>query len=209
MRIVAIADTHFPFSPDKIPEGDVLVHAGDLMYTGDINEWYPLLDCLGNLQSKFEHIIYVPGNHDIHVELFTSMARIELNKRGVQMLGADHNMTLELPNGMTMLGLPFVQGLYGWAFNRTNRFLFDLVEQLPPVDIVVSHSPPRYQALDNGFGVEAWRLYHQRHRPAIWINGHVHECYGILEYEGTTFYNASMCDIDYNQTNAPLIIDVW
>ena len=37
-RIVATSDTHFPFSGDLIPDGDILIHAGDLMYYGDPGE---------------------------------------------------------------------------------------------------------------------------------------------------------------------------
>lgn len=39
MRIVATSDTHFVPVQGWIPDGDVFVHAGDLMQDGYPSEW--------------------------------------------------------------------------------------------------------------------------------------------------------------------------
>lgn len=211
MKIVATADTHFPFAKEKIPEGDVFFHAGDLMYTGYPGEWIPRINCFGALQNRFEKMYYVPGNHDVHVEQYTGVANQDLRERGVIMLGTHPNcMTTTLPNGMIVLGLPFVTGLWGWAFNREEEGLDSYVHMLPAADIVVSHSPPRIAGMDGAgeWGVKAWTLYQKIHKPQIWINGHIHECYGEHAHNGTLFYNVAMCNRAYDQVNKPMVIEI-
>src|SRR5579859_2754406 len=62
MKIVCISDTHEQHRNLKIPEGDVLIHAGDITWDGrqdiydDFNSW------LGHLSHKKKFVI--PGNHD-------------------------------------------------------------------------------------------------------------------------------------------------
>lgn len=215
LRLVATADTHFPFSPDKIPEGDIFAHAGDLMYSGYIAEWEPRLKSFDDLrvgrEPKFEEMIYVPGNHDMHVDHYTGPSNQDLRRVGVKMLGTHpKHMTMKLSNGMVVLGLPFVVGLPGWGFNREEEGLDSLVYMLPKADIVISHSPPRINGMDGkgNWGVEAWALYQQIHKPSIWINGHIHECYGEYAHNGTMFYNVAMCDRKYEQVNPAMVIEL-
>ena len=63
MKIVAISDTHGLHEQINLPEGDVLVHAGDLGRSdttlGKIHEFNSWLGSL-----PFDNIIFVPGNHD-------------------------------------------------------------------------------------------------------------------------------------------------
>lgn len=213
--LVATADTHFKFAPSLIPQGDIFIHAGDLMYTGYHDEWQDRLDSFAALDvgrnMPFEEKIYVPGNHDLHVEHYTGPANQELRAVGVKMLGTHpKHMTKKLSNGMVVLGLPFVVGLPGWAFNRMEEGLDSLVYSLPKADIVVSHSPPRIGDMDGSgkWGVEAWALYQTIHKPEIWINGHIHERYGVHCHNGTTFYNVAMCDRKYEQVQPAHIIEL-
>ena len=67
MRLVLISDTHGQHRKFDIPEGDVLIHAGDFMWSGrnyeeiiDFDVW------LGSLPHK--HKIVIAGNHDILFE---------------------------------------------------------------------------------------------------------------------------------------------
>jgi 3',5'-cyclic AMP phosphodiesterase CpdA len=64
MRLVAISDTHGLHNRiDDLPDGDVLVHAGDIMNSGydpedirSFNRW------LG--ENPFKHRVVCAGNHD-------------------------------------------------------------------------------------------------------------------------------------------------
>ena len=66
MRIVAISDTHNRLDKIKIPEGDVLVHAGDLTNRGTLNELVRAATVLRALPHKRKVII--AGNHDHGLE---------------------------------------------------------------------------------------------------------------------------------------------
>lgn len=211
MRIVATSDTHFPFKPEQIPDGDVFIHAGDLMYTGYYDEWYPVLDSIAALPHKIK--IYVPGNHDFHPFLYKGPAYHDCRKRGIRMIGnlSEYPTTVipdGTPEGLTILGLPYVTDLPGWAFNQTEEHLSDLARRLPKADIVVSHSPPQGIMDGDNWGVRAWRLYQLYNKPSHWICGHIHECYGEHAENGTIFHNVAMCDRRYKQVNAPHIIDL-
>lgn len=209
MKIVATSDTHFPYDEKDglIPDGDLLIHAGDLMYTGYPDEWLPNLTWLGNMRHKRK--IFVPGNHDFHVQNYMGPAYQDCRKRKIQLIANKaYDLTVELPNKMLLLGLPWVTQLPGWAFNETEESLNDFVRSLPKADIVVSHSPPKGIADINDWGCRAWRLYQVMHKPEIWICGHIHEAYGEHAHNGTSFFNVAMCDRDYLQVNPAMVIGV-
>ncbi len=64
MRVVLISDTHLRHDLHTldIPDGDVLIHAGDALIGGDLSElaafckWFKAL--------PHTHKVFVPGNHD-------------------------------------------------------------------------------------------------------------------------------------------------
>ena len=211
MKIVATSDTHFPFDDRLIPDGDVFLHGGDLMSSGYEREWYSRVESLKNLPHKTK--IYVPGNHDFHVQNYTGPANQDLRAAGVHLLGThSHYFTHELENGMVVLGLPFVTGLESWAFNRSEDDLERLVDCLPDADIVLSHSPPSgiLDKTNGGYhvGVLAWYKYLMTRSPKIWICGHIHESYGHRNVRGTDFYNVAMCNRQYEQANPAVVIEV-
>src|SRR5271155_6014323 len=64
MRIVTLSDTHCQLDKINIPNGDILIHAGDLTYRGDVKETSKELFELSKYKGAFKHIILVEGNHD-------------------------------------------------------------------------------------------------------------------------------------------------
>lgn len=218
MRIVATSDTHFPFKADRFPEGDVLIHAGDLMYTGLPDEFSSRVDSFAALNYKSK--LYVPGNHDYHLQNYEGLARAELrNKAKVKTVGTRPDFARHrLPNGMQMLGIPYVTGINGWAFCRDEEWLLEYLRSLDfdnnYCEVVVSHAP-MYQVLDavsahehvGGMALNRW-YYGLKKKPLVWICGHIHESYGRQLNEDTAFYNVAMCDRMYEQSNAPMVIDL-
>lgn len=220
MKIVATSDTHFPFEEDMIPSGDVFIHAGDLMYSGLPDEWYPCLDSLRNIKG-FKHKIFVPGNHDYHVQNYAGIASSELRRAGVTLL-TDYRPALEL-DGVKYLGIPFVTGLPGWAFNRDEEWLenwlHEVSEHFKP-DVVISHSPmfgtldaihPDKQGYARTYcGSIAMNRWFMREdiKPKVWISGHIHESYGATNFHGTEFRNVAMCDRNYDQVNKPHVLEI-
>ena len=74
-RIVCISDTHNRFRELTIPEGDILIHAGDITSRGyvaelkDFNEWLITL--------PHEHKVVIAGNHELS---FDSISKYENEK---------------------------------------------------------------------------------------------------------------------------------
>ena len=63
MRIVAIADTHtFEESLGQLPEGDIFIHAGDLLRIGNLDELKKVAGWINSLPYKYK--IIIAGNHD-------------------------------------------------------------------------------------------------------------------------------------------------
>lgn len=207
IRIVATSDVHFPIPARLIPDGDVLILAGDFMYDGTPAEWYKRVEALEALPHKIK--LFVAGNHDFHLERYAGVALQELRKAGVHVIGPPTKSSwYKLENGMTVLGLPFVTNLDNWAFNRTEEQLDEYLAYQGRADIVISHSPPKGILDGPGYGAQAYRGYLLRCQPKIWICGHVHTDYGTHYQDGCEFHNVALCNEAYQQVNVPHIIDI-
>lgn len=81
MKIVCISDTHNYTEEISVPDGDILIHAGDATTIGDawqikaFNQWFASL--------PHKHKIFIAGNHDRLFERDNDAARSLLNKRVV------------------------------------------------------------------------------------------------------------------------------
>lgn len=227
MRIVATSDTHFEFTMGKFPvlgEGDVLIHAGDAMYSGYPDEWPGIKASFGALPQKLKY--FVPGNHDLHVKVYEGPACAQMRKDAKVFVGGVRGRdVVELPNGMKMLMLPYVTGLEGWAYNVPEEWLLEHISAVTEgidIEVVVSHSPPLYmmdstkplnKEQGENYGAAAYnKWFYERHAvnkaPLVWICGHIHENYGHDMIDGCHFYNVAMCDRFYNQVNQPMVIDL-
>ncbi len=67
MKIVLIADTHNRHRELTLPDGDVLVHAGDMTTGGTLEEVEEFNSSLGELPHR--HKFVIAGNHDFSFEL--------------------------------------------------------------------------------------------------------------------------------------------
>jgi Icc-related predicted phosphoesterase len=67
IRVICISDTHNHFpNNDDIPEGDILIHAGDMTGDGSIEEIQRQVDWLASLPHK--EIVVISGNHDTYLD---------------------------------------------------------------------------------------------------------------------------------------------
>lgn len=212
MRLVATSDTHKKVDIAFIPDGDVFVHAGDLMTTGYPDDWKEQLEWLAELPHKKK--LYIPGNHDFHIQVYPGPALQDLRRVGVTVIGLPGNDRFAynvLENGMMLLGLPFVKNLPRWAFNQEEVEVEAYLNRMPGCAIVVSHSPI-YKLLDGDgtyhAGFRCYKRYMEKHNPRYWIHGHIHEAYGHEKVGDTEVYNVAMCDRQHNHVNKPLVLDL-
>jgi len=66
MKLIAISDTHGYHRSLKIPDGYILIHAGDLTRHGSLDDVIEVNDFLGNLPHPYK--IIIAGNHDLCYE---------------------------------------------------------------------------------------------------------------------------------------------
>lgn len=94
IRVVCISDTHT--NTPSIPDGDLLIHAGDLTNAGNIKEIQAQLDWLNSLPHR--HKVFIAGNHDSYFDPKSrkpedKAARAKLNYHSLHYL---ENQTLQL-----------------------------------------------------------------------------------------------------------------
>ncbi|KAL2203836.1 Metallo-dependent phosphatase [Sarocladium strictum] len=154
VTVVCISDTHN--SQVELPDGDILIHAGDLTQSGSFQELQATINWL-RLQPH-RHKFVVAGNHDLLLD----------------------------DSCKHLYGSPLSRQNGNWAFQypRADDVWSNVVPA--ETDILITHGPPRAHLDLLNLGCnhllgELWRV-----RPALHVFGHVHEGYGQkwLNYDG-------------------------
>lgn len=212
MRIVCISDTHSMHRHiSQVPDGDVLVHAGDLLGRGKLEELEDLNDWFGVLSHT--HKIVIAGNHDWCFEKNAELARaamtnmIYLEESGIRIGDTE------------FWGSPYTPWFHDWAFNveRGPKMAGCWAKIPATTDVLITHGPP-YRILDavNGtdgnmhVGCMDLLLKLKDLDLKAHIFGHIHEGYGhwLRQKDGTQFVNACICTNRYRPSNPPIVIDI-
>ena len=114
MKIVCISDTHGHTNKDfHIPDGDVIVHAGDLTAHGSPDEFLKFIEWFVQLPHK--HKVFIAGNHDFvcekHPKLIDDYLK-EVNDPGLHYL----NESGVVIDGVKFWGSPWTPRFGNWAF---------------------------------------------------------------------------------------------
>jgi len=209
MRVVAISDTHGLHDYVKVPEGDLLIHAGDCTGHGTLTEIKAFNHWLGKLPHK--HKVIIAGNHDFDFQVKPELAR-KLITNAIYL--QDQQCIIE---DFCIYGSPWQPEFHNWAFNvPRGPSIRKIWGKIPnEVDILVTHGPPN-GILDvnregESCGCEELSLHIWNHiSPLAHVFGHIHEGYGgrILPGIGTYFVNASICTRNMQPTNQPIVFDL-
>jgi hypothetical protein len=198
MRLVLISDKHgLHHRIGQLPEGDILVHAGDFMNAGyDPNEAISFNRWLG--QQPFEYRIVCAGNHDRIFENFPEEARLLLSN-GIYL--EESGFTIE---GLSFWGSPYTPEFLDWAFmyplGSQARGHWDRIPD--KLDVLITHGPP-FGILDqtrrNGthLGCEELLKAVTKRRPRVHVFGHIHGGAGIYSDGTTQFVNAVYLNESY------------
>jgi len=189
MRIVCVSDTHAKHHLTVVPDGDVLVHGGDITRRGQLEDVEDFDRWLGTLPHK--HKIVICGNHDFCFQEKPAEARARIT----------HAIYLEDSgceiDGVTFYGSPWQPWFGGWAFNLARgEELANVWAKIPDrVDVLITHGPPQ-GILDRTNRDEfagCRDLFHRvfEVKPKLHVFGHIHEAAGRSEIDGITFVNAS------------------
>jgi Icc-related predicted phosphoesterase len=214
MRIVCLSDTHNCNEQIDVPDGDMLIHAGDATTVGNIDQIALFNHWLANLPHKYK--IFVAGNHDWLFETNRSFARQMLDNSIIYL--QDEFIEIE---GLKSYGSPWQPRFFNWAFNLNRGIELAEKWKLIPLDtdILITHGPPNgiLDEVKRTDWIEKTGCEELRKRVEtlaefgklkLHVFGHIHCGYGQDEKFGVKFVNASNCDEFYSPTQPPIVIEI-
>jgi Icc-related predicted phosphoesterase len=211
MKIDCISDLH-GFYP-KMPGGDVLIVAGDLTAQHTISEFKQFFEWFE--KQPYKEKILVGGNHDNLLEQTIShkVAReLGLHEETYYHYLCDSGVTID---GFEFWGSPWTTFFEEInpkcrSFMLREQKLAEKFATIPEkLDVLITHGPPygildaHYYDLDN-LGSLALKKRVKEVFPRHHIFGHIHEGYGMVDTDDTTFRNCSHVDVNYYPVNAPM-----
>ncbi|KAI5866783.1 Metallo-dependent phosphatase [Durotheca rogersii] len=178
IKIVFLSDTHESIV-DRVPDGDLLIHCGDMVNDGTAVSIQKQVDWLASL--PHQHKVVVCGNHDSWFDVNARDEADTLAHRSVDMKSLRYlereSVTLAFKGGrkLNLYGAPDIP----WCGGPENAFQY--TDQQNPWDgtipmdteILITHTPPQHH-LDLSIGCphllrEVWRR-----KPKVHVFGHVH-----------------------------------
>jgi len=233
MKFICISDTHLKH-PDlsKYP-ADCIIHAGDATMNGTLKEIARFLEWFGSL--NYEYKIMIPGNHDFLFEESFEICKILCEEKNITCLNDsvrflprttlskeelekpfDPHSTVIDGGRIKVWGSPVTPRFYDWAFNRVRGDAIQRHWDMIPenVDILITHGPPantgKLSVVLSGEDVGCENLKNTilAKKPKYHIFGHIHEGYGILKTENTTYINCSVLNRSYQLVNDPVVFEI-
>eukprot|EP01063_Lacrimia_lanifica_P039136 TRINITY_DN851_c1_g2_i1.p1 TRINITY_DN851_c1_g2~~TRINITY_DN851_c1_g2_i1.p1 ORF type:complete len:349 (+),score=107.76 TRINITY_DN851_c1_g2_i1:52-1047(+) len=231
LRFVCVSDTHGLHRRVDVPDGDVLIHAGDFTNTGEREQVEDFVAWLAGLPHKTK--VVVAGNHDVTMDVgyYRDRGAARFHPNGaydadaVRRVLVDAQHLTYLENAACEVALPCGRAVRVWGSPYQPEFC-DWAFQLAPgpataanaaaipsaTDILVTHSPPCGQgdgSPEKRAGCpDIMREVAARVRPAVHVFGHIHSGYGVTRAGATAFVNASTCTSQYAPTNDAIVFDL-
>ena len=210
MRLVCISDTHMAHKGFSLPDGDVLIHAGDATSTGTSDEVARFLAWFASQPQR--HKILIAGNHDWLFQRFPDMSdQLLAEHPGITYL-EDSGTEIE---GVKFWGSPWQPWFLDWAFNlpRKGARLREVWNKIPiDIDVLITHGPPfGIQDQVHGgehLGCEEMKIRLATVKPRVHIYGHIHDGYGVAQSKATTYINACTSTEAYRALNRPIVVDL-
>lgn len=218
-KIVCIADTHGlqdqivsgASSFLSIPDGDILVHAGDLTLDGSFKSFAKFLAWFSGFPHK--HKVFVGGNHDRILDINYDLVKNLVQESGCVYL---ENTFVKL-DGVKIWGSPMTPRFFNWYFMDDRQNMRKYWKNIPKnLDLLITHGPP-YKIMDHtdndlnpdpNVGCKELLRVVNEVKPRFHVFGHIHGGYGMQKIGKTTFANVSICNENYETVNKPVIIEV-
>ncbi len=208
MKLVLLSDTHGLHRKISVPDGDLLIHAGDFTNMGEVEQVRDFNEWLG--KHPHAHKIVIAGNHDISFQ--KNAAEVEpLLANAVYLRDSRTSV-----KGLKIYGSPWTPKFMvksPWAFETMQSERQELWSKIPDdVDILITHGPPNRildQTISKDYAGDEFLASRIVDLPNLKLHvfGHVHEGYGHRKI-GADFYNASVLDVRYRVANAPFVVEL-
>ena len=189
MKIVLLSDTHELHRDVVVPDGGLLIHAGDITFFRDgLPCWKIFNAWLGELPHLYK--VVVPGNHD---QLLVSPERRRLITKAHLLV--DEGLEI---GGLRIWGSPVTPHAdVAFGISEPKQRAEHWAGIPEGLDILITHGPP-HNVLDAApgaafhSGCPQLRAAVISKRPRLHVFGHVHGAYGTRPTEHTMFVNAAL-----------------
>jgi len=209
-RIVTISDTHGLHTHVEVPDGDILVHAGDVTMDGSFKSFINFLAWFKKQPHK--HKVFIAGNHDEVLEKGFGTVEGLIVESGCVYL---ENTGCVL-DGLKFWGSPMTPRFMYWHFmedrDKIGRYWEGIQKGL---DVLVTHGPPykirdyvMHTYGDHHVGCKALLSKIQEVSPRVHVFGHIHRGFGEEKIGDTRFVNASVCTEDYEPKYRAMMLDL-
>jgi Icc-related predicted phosphoesterase len=218
MKLVIISDTHtfHKKMTSPIPDGDVLIHCGDICNQGFMFEVTDFIDWFIGHPHKYK--IFIAGNHD-----FALMKKIQKIRGILDSLALENVFYLE-DSGVTIgnvnfWGSPWQPEFHNWAFNlprgKPLKEKWDLIPS--NTNVLITHGPPKTDGNtdyviygEKNIGCEELAIkIEQLSELQVHCFGHIHEGYGVHQGPNKVqLVNAAICTTRYTPTNKPIVVEL-
>lgn len=215
-KIICLSDTHNQHHSVKVPDGDMVLHAGDVSGNGTLPEIQSFLHWFDKL--PHQHKIFCGGNHDWLFQKDPTLAQSLINDTDTVVYLQDEGTEID---GISIWGSPFSPWFYNWAFNlprNDSQVEYEEAKRIwgkiPPVDILLVHGPMRGildKTKDNvltGCPI-LYEMIMKYIRPSLFVCGHIHEARGfkLLDDGAIVAINASTLCEKYRKVRRPFVIE--
>jgi Icc-related predicted phosphoesterase len=196
-----------------------LIHCGDYSNAGYGHEIKSFFTWLEKQPAK--HKIVINGNHELGFEANPKLAHA-LAKECCPDVHILNNSMITI-EGINIYGYPETPYFLAWAYNRARTpaevmlygkpLMKDITDKIPTnTHILLTHGPAYGildQTVDNRYvGCDDLLSAINRVRPDLHFFGHIHHCGGReFHYNGTSHYNAAICDERYFPSNPVTVVE--
>jgi predicted phosphohydrolase len=202
MRILHLSDSHSQHrSLPAFPVVDMIIHSGDVSFAGESGEIMDFIDWFGSLDCKYR--IFIAGNHDFcldgkdagRIQKFLPENMYYLYNSGI------------IIDGVRFWGIPYFIS----CELRPEKYWQGLSSIPVNTDVLITHRPP-FEILDTGcfgnMGCPCLLETVRRIRPRYHLFGHIHDAYGTVQNEDTTFINGAVMNDSYVIVNDPVVFEI-
>jgi Icc-related predicted phosphoesterase len=218
MKIVCVSDIHHKYEELSLPDGDVLIIAGDVTMHGKEDEWHKFKAWLIKEALKYSKVYFVFGNHDFETPNITK----ELEDLGVTVLTDKADSF----GGLKFYGSPWQKGLPRWAwFKEDDGSIQEKWDAIPEdTDVLITHVPPEgildaippMSKYGNGcYAIHVGDKYlldrvKELKKLKLHVFGHIHESHGRTSNPdtGLVYVNVAICDDTYKHVYKPVTLEL-
>ena len=211
VRCVCISDTHLLHRSLKLPDGDVLIHCGDVLLnsrSADAESLASITEFNSWLADQTHlHKLVVAGNHDGALAAVGKDQARHLLNSCIYL----QDEVVEV-SGLQFYGSPLSTGTSAnAAFQQHGGYdITEAVSKIPRgLDVLITHGPAGDAGTSLGRASSSLTERRLIVAPRVHVFGHYHLGHGVCRTpEGILVVNASSADALFAVTNPPIVLDI-